>query len=209
MSVQNKSESGFFLPLLLAVIVAFAAGFFVKAFYPTLLSQVTSSPSKPKTTVQEITIPSDVVKISGCIPFEGEHWVRTQDLPRGPFYVTYNGKLTAFEYMFNPEEIPGKDVANMSFPQLITHMQTNKLELKDVVNNLQSLPFDLKNATYTYSDLHWTAPHAGQLKPHFDLHFYVQSREEMKKVCPDATLQGVLPDSLVKDLIKEGVPLPQ
>lgn len=209
MSARNNIQSGFFLPIVLAVIVAFAAGYFANIVLPSTLLNTPNPSSKSSQPSQDITLPTGLVKISGCIPFEGEHWVRPQDLPHGPFYVTNDKKVTAVEYMIEPEEIPGKDYAAMPFPQFIGYMQKNNLGLNNIVDELQSLSFDLSNAKYTYSDIHWTAPHAGQLKPHYDIHFYLQPKSEMKKVCPEATLQDVFPEALMQDLSKQGVPLPQ
>jgi hypothetical protein len=115
----------------------------------------------------------------------------------------------AVEYMFESDEIPGEQLATMSFPELISYMEKNKLGLKDIVMDLQSLDFNLPPGNYTYSDLHWTAPHAGAVKPHYDIHFYLHPREVMSNVCPESTLQEVLPESIVQDLIKAGVPIPQ
>lgn len=212
MSARKHFQSGFFLPIVIAVVIAFAAGFFVQTFLQSSNLKDTFSTASSLNKKEEpkaISLPKDLVKISGCIPFEGEHYVRPQDVPHGPFYVIYNGKLTAIEYMFEPSEVPGENYAKMSFPELIDSMQKNKLALKDIVDELQTLSFSLPSGNYTYSDLHWTAPHAGVLHPHFDLHFYLQSKEEMKNVCPESTLQDVLPEDLVKDLINSGVPLPQ
>ena len=211
MTARKKLQSGFFLPMLLAILVAFVIGFFANMSLQKsgFANKFLSLGLKPDKKTDEITLPSDLVKISGCIPFEGEHFVRAQDIPHGPFYVIHNGKLMAMEYMFELKDIPGEEYAEMTFPQLITHMQSNKLALKDIVNELQTLKFDLPKANYTYMDIHWTAPHAGVLNPHYDLHLYVAEKEEMNTVCPDSTLQDVLPEDLVKDLINSGVPLPK
>jgi len=194
--------------MILIIIAAFVLGFFAQSMLKN-----SNMKNNPLTTTDDkkpqVPLPTDLVKISGCIPFEGEHYVRPTDVPFGPFYVINDGKLMAIEYMFEEADIPGEKYAKMTFPDLIGYMQKNKLALKDIVNDSQSLSFDLKNANFTYSDLHWTAPHAGVVKPHFDLHFYFAPREEMQKVCPDSTIQDVLPEDLVKDILKSGVPLPK
>lgn len=208
-----KYQKGFVLPVLLSFIIAFVAGYGVSAYVPvsTLSSQLTGNKqtTESTSTANKVVLPTDLIKISGCIPFEGEHWVRQSDLPNGPFYVIYNGEVMATEYMFGPKEIPGENYARMPFPEFLAYMQKNNLELKDIVNELQTLDFPMPKADYKYMDLHWTAPHAGSVEPHFDLHFYLKTKEEMQQVCPDSTLQEVLPEMLIQDLVKSGVALPQ
>lgn len=165
---------------------------------------------KPVATEQnKIKLPANMVKISGCIPFEGEHWVAQKDTPHGPYYVTYNGKLMALEYMFTQEDIVGEKYAKMSPDQLIAYMQTNKLDLKGLVNEVRSFNFDTFGAEVKYFDIHWTSPHAGEITPHYDMHLYLQDRATMNTVCPESGLQDVFSDDVMQGLQKSGIALPK
>ena len=191
--------------LLLAAIALFISGGII---LPAMTMKLKSTPvqlSKPT-----LKIPSDLVKISGCIPYEGEHYVNPKDLPHGPYYIIYNNKVLALEYMFSPEDIPGADYSKMSPDQFVKYMQVNKLELNDVVNELRSFNFDTPdNAEVKYVDIHWTAPHAGEIEPHYDMHMYLVEKAELDKVCPEASIDEVFTEEIIHSLIEKKIPLPQ
>lgn len=187
-----------YYPLLLALVALLGATSLFLYFAGT-----GSSAAKAQT----ITLPPDAVKISGCIPHEGEHWVRVPDLPNGPFYVTYNNQVTAFEYMVFEDKIPGKEFAHMPASQAMEYMQKNNLSLSDLVKNL-SEGFPLPPVSFKKMTLHWTPPHAGLTVPHYDMHFYLWDNAQLDQICPDAAIESTLPQDLVKDLMNRGIDVP-
>ncbi len=157
-----------------------------------------------------IQLPRDAIKLSGCVPFMGEHWAVPEDLPFGPTYLVNNNQVIGIEYMFRMNEIPGEFLANADSVTAQHHLQENNLGLSDIVEH--TFTFPLSNLKYKFAALDWSAPHAGFVEPHFDMHFYLIDKEEAKTVCPDSTLLDVQSPELEQMLQENSVPyipLPQ
>jgi hypothetical protein len=151
----------------------------------------------------KIVIPKDAVQVSGCLPYMGIHWVRPQDVPHGPYYVTYNGKLTAVEYMFRPDEIPGQTIAQASPSAFLAYMSNHPLS--DLTR--PAFTFDLAGVNgIKFMNIEWTAPHAGFLVPHYDVHFYLVSKEETQTICPNAKLEEAQTPAIEQILRKNNIP---
>ena len=204
-SSNNKGFIGEALVLGVVLVVAGAAFWLYR----------NQSTPKQNEVVEEISLPSDAVQISGCVPFEGEHWVRVQDLPHGPIYVVDKGKIVALDYMYRPDEFPGEAVAKMAPAELGAYMQEKNYSVADLVkeafggntpgvSNFVSMP----NVPFKSFDIHWTAPHPGILEPHIDIHFFMNTAAEREQVCPDADLEQIAPASLITRLQELGVPVP-
>ena len=205
---QNPKSSHLatYILLLLTVFFFGVSGVLVYKLYMTpKVADKTNTKSAP---VAQISIPKDAVKISGCISHEGEHWVQPQNLPNGPFYVSYNNKVIAFEYMLSPDQIPGNDVAHMSPGDTMKYLQDNKLTLSDFVHQLDKT-YELPATIIKDFSMHWTPPHAGFVIPHYDIHFYLVDKSERDQVCPQSTFDDILPSSMVQDLKQRGIALPQ
>lgn len=155
-----------------------------------------------------VTLPPGAVKISECVPDMGDHWVRPQDIPGGPYYVVYQGKVVSVEYMFKPEDIPGQKVANYTFPEFEKYMTENNYTLLDVVRNNEKV-YDLGG--YNYDSIHvaWTAPHAGYPVPHMDVHAYVIPEAEVHAICPDAGIEDVHSPEVIKTIQEYNIPVPE
>lgn len=160
-------------------------------------------------TKKKISVPEGAVKISGCIPHEGEHWVEVDKLPAGPYYVAYNGVVTALDYMFTEADIPGKDFAHKSLQEEVAYMQENDMDLSDLVHHLDQeygVPGDVPVKSWS---IHWTPPHGGMIEPHFDMHLYLVDQNELESICPDAPMDSVLPQDIYQELKRLGVPVPE
>lgn len=153
------------------------------------------------------TLPMGAVKLSECIPHEGEHWVVPKDLPYGPFYSTYNGKVISTEYMFTEDSIPGKEGVNMSFDEVVTFMNHTNLSFSDLVKN-SFFGFDLFDHRYKSFDIHWSAPHAGFDTPHIDVHFFLVDKSELENICPDAKIENVYSEEILKAVDEHNIPFP-
>lgn len=194
-------------------ILVFLLVFFVGVSGYLLYNTYTSPKSDTKSMTKaastpQLSIPKDAVKISGCISHEGEHWVQPQNLPNGPFYVAYNNKVLAFEYMLSADQIPGNDIAHMTPEQSMKYLQDNKLSLSDFVHQLDKT-YELPTSSLKDFSIHWTPPHAGFVVPHYDIHFYVVDKAERDQVCPAATFDQILPADMVQDLKQRGIAVPQ
>lgn len=205
----KKQRAVLFLSLLSLTLLTVSAvlGF---ALNRSLASQTPPTPTSTpeEATETKFTIPKNAVKISGCIPHEGSHWVEPQNLSNGPFYVEYNGQLTAIEYMYHEDEIPGKEVAMMAMPQAIKYMQDNKLTLSGYVKMLEEHTITLPDVKVKDMSIHWTPPHAGLAEPHVDVHLYVVDKAFRETICPEAQMDSTLPPELFEDLRKRGIELP-
>ncbi|CAN5199702.1 hypothetical protein BH09PAT2_BH09PAT2_03250 [soil metagenome] len=153
------------------------------------------------------TLPPGAVKLSECVPYEGEHWVLPKDLPYGPFYSTYNGKLISTEYMFTEEEIPGKEGSKMSYEDTLKFMRAKNLTFGDIVKS-SLFGFDMFGHKYKTFDIHWSAPHAGLAVPHFDAHFFLVDKAEQQKICPDAKIENVYSEEIMKSIDEHDIPFP-
>lgn len=200
----KSTKRGVVMPLVL-VIVVLSVGL-VSLLYFTLFNS--SNAANGRLSADSIKVPQNAIKISGCIPGQGEHWVEADQLPSGPFYVTHNGKVTAIEYMLFDDEIPGKDFSFMAPDKAMGYMQEHNLSLSDLVKQID-LTFTLPNIEFKRWGIHWTPPHAGLTRPHYDIHFFLIDEAEAAGICPEADFGTVLPQDLVEDLIRQGVEMPQ
>lgn len=154
------------------------------------------------------TLPVSAVKVSECIPHMGEHWVAPEDIPNGPFYLVSKNKILGLEYMFALDEIPGQLTANMSLPEFIAYMEKNNLSLGDVVKTT-SPKYDLHGTKFTNFSFEWSSPHAGQPKPHYDIHLYLADQKELDLVCPNATVQDAVSPEVIENIQRNNIPFPE
>lgn len=118
-------------------------------------------------TVNVAILPEGTIQLTPVVPQMGEHWANPKDMPLGPIYGVYNGKLVFFEYM------PAKDLDKT---------------VHDVPGNLVPLPSKID-----HFDIDWNPQgHEGYEVPHYDMHLYYISREEQNKIMP-AGMSG-MPD---------------
>jgi hypothetical protein len=199
----------FIIPVLILLNVSALAGIYYyfnnKTQNPVM--QVDKASVTPETETPMVTLPDDAVKVSECIPFMGEHWVQPSKLPLGPYYVVYKGKVTALEYMFTPDKIPGEKGAKMSEAEAMDFMKKNNLTLADLVKTFD-LHLPLQNQKYQFLSIEWNAPHSGITTPHIDTHAYLISEEETKLICPDATIESVYSQEVMDNVKKYKIPFP-
>ncbi len=93
-------------------------------------------------------LPAGVMQLSPCVPGMGEHWANPKNLPLGPIYGVYNGKLVFSEIMVDQKAF----AAGKSF-----------------VDELKPLP----GYTIDHVDVEFEAHgHPGYMIPHYDIHAY-------------------------------------
>lgn len=157
---------------------------------------------------KDIPLPPDAVKISECVPYMGEHWVQPQNIPGGPYYVVYQGKVVSLEYMFKEEDIPGEKVAKLSFPDYIKYLKDNNYTLAEAIKVNDRAYSLLKGYEYDSVHIAWTAPHAGFTVPHIDMHIYLIPEAELDNVCPNMTLEQLDSPEVIKTLKEKNIPYP-
>ncbi len=158
--------------------------------------------------IKEPKLPTDAIKISECVPAMGEHWVQPQNIPNGPYYVVYQGKVIGTEFMFKYEELPGEKVAKMSLPEFQKYLTTNKFTLKDSVL-ANDIAFKLDESQYKTITLSWSAPHAGFPEPHIDMHAYLLPEEQIETICPDVGIDQVYSPEVIQTIQEKNIPFPE
>ncbi|TMV45678.1 hypothetical protein FE783_28440 [Paenibacillus mesophilus] len=109
-----------------------------------------------------LALPKGTVQITPVVPAMGEHWSNPQagDLPIGPIYGVYNGRLVFLEYMIAQEDFTkGKNHANLA--------------------GMKGVP----SPAVVQIDVEFQATgHEGFEVPHYDIHAYFISEEEQQKI---------------------------
>lgn len=103
-------------------------------------------------------LPEGTVQVSPVIPGMGEHWANPGDLPLGPIYCVYEGKVVCLEFMISQEEFSaGKSWTDLSgIPGL------------PPVNHV-NIGFEANG-------------HEGFEVPHYDMHLYFIDPAEQKAI---------------------------
>ncbi|MFC5406060.1 hypothetical protein [Cohnella soli] len=115
-----------------------------------------------KNEVYVLALPEGTVQITPLVPAMGEHWSNPQagDLPTGPIYGVYKGKLVFLEYMVAQEDfVAGKNHVNV--PGMKGYPSPSVVQ------------FDLEFQEHG---------HEGFEVPHYDIHAYFISDEEQQKI---------------------------
>lgn len=122
----------------------------------------------PQPATRPAGVPADALMVSPCIATMGEHWANLKNLPLGPIYGVWNGKLVFTEIMVSVKD----------------------LEKGFSYSNIRALP----DHTIDHIDFAFEPNgHAGFPVPHYDLHAYYVSPAEEAAICPDG-----IPDPSMK-----------
>lgn len=105
-------------------------------------------------------MPADAIPISPVVPGMGEHWANPRNLPVGPIYGVYKGKVVFLEYMLSQEDLKaGKSWTNLAADPSLPPV--HHVEVEFVPNG-----------------------HEGYEIPHYDVHLYLVPHEEHVKYMP-------------------------
>lgn len=113
-----------------------------------------------------LSIPTDAIKLSECVPNMGEHYANPANLPFGPIYLVDNGKVIGIEYMIHENELE-ENILD------IDGHKTGKPAIMSAFNT----KFDHVELNYNPEG------HEGDEVAHYDLHMYLVSAEEQAKAC--------------------------
>ena len=137
----------------------------MKSLLTTLLLAVVATPVLSQDTYATLpdveSLPEGVVRISGVVPMMGEHWADPVTLPLGPIYCVHQGKVICLEFMMAQDEF----TAGQSWPMLA---------------GMEGLPA----ANHTHIGLQ-AAGHEGFEVPHYDIHMYYLTPEEVAQIQPE------------------------
>jgi len=112
------------------------------------------------TTAATLKVPANATMIAQCTPGEGTQYVLPANIPHGPIYNVWNGKITGLEYMMGVSEIASMKTQNL----LLKSQQYNHIDV-------------------TYE----AAGHAGFTEPHYHMILsFIPYGEEQKITCGSA-----------------------
>ncbi len=103
-------------------------------------------------------LPEGTVQISAVVPAMGAHWANPDDLPLGPIYCVHEGKVVCLEFMMAQEEF----VSGESWHAL---------------SGVDGLP-PVDHIDVGFLD----HGHEGFEVPHYDIHLYFLSPEEIAAI---------------------------
>ncbi|WP_219640463.1 hypothetical protein [Cohnella sp. CFH 77786] len=107
-----------------------------------------------------LALPAGSIQLTPVVPAMGEHWGNLQDLPTGPIYGVYEGKLVFIEYMIAQEDfIKGTSHVNLS--------------------GMKGVPSPAVIQTDIEFQEHG---HEGFEIPHYDIHAYFITDEEQQQI---------------------------
>lgn len=110
--------------------------------------------------VYVLALPEGSIQLTPVVPAMGEHWANLQDMPIGPIYGVYKGKLVFIEYM----------VAQDDFVKGVSH--TN-------LGGMKGLP----SPSVVQTDIEFQEHgHEGFEIPHYDIHAYFITDEEQQQI---------------------------
>jgi hypothetical protein len=108
-----------------------------------------------------LVLPKGTIQLEPhVVPAMGEHWANPAELPLGPIYGVYKGKLVFLEYMVAQEDFAkGKNYVNIA--------------------GMKGLP----SPSVVQTDIEYQAHgHPGFEIPHFDIHAYFITDEEQQAI---------------------------
>lgn len=107
-----------------------------------------------------LVLPEGSIQLTPVVPAMGEHWANLQDMPIGPIYGVYNGKLVFIEYM----------IAQEDFIKGVSH--TN-------LGGMKGVP----SPSVVQSDIEFQEHgHEGFEIPHYDIHAYFITDEQQQQI---------------------------
>jgi hypothetical protein len=122
------------------------------------IGNFTSGWDQKSKTANVTVLPEGVIKLTPAVPQMGEHWANPKNMPLGPIFGLYNGKLIFIEVM------PAKDLDKT---------------IHDIPGT-GDIPIPIK---VDHFDIDWEPNgHEGFLVPHYDIHEYFISREEQNQI---------------------------
>lgn len=105
-------------------------------------------------------LPDNVIQVSPLVPTMGEHWADPSTLPLGPIYCVHNGKIVCLEFMISQEDF----AAGKSWPTL--------------AGMAGLIPVNHTNIGFEPHG------HEGFEVPHYDIHMYFITPEEVANIQP-------------------------
>jgi hypothetical protein len=124
-----------------------------------LLGALAAPALPPQPSTRPAGMPAGAVKISPCVATMGEHWANPRDLPFGPIYGVYNGKIVFTEVMIDQKSFArGKGWRDILHP-----LPGHRIDHVDIAFNPHG--------------------HEGYPVPHYDVHAYYVAHSVHQAYC--------------------------
>jgi len=105
-------------------------------------------------------LPKGTIQITPVVPGMGEHWADPKNLPLGPIYGVYGGKITFLEYMISQDD----------FVKGVNHTELARNESLPAIDHID---FEFQ-----------PNGHEGYEIPHYDIHEYMISHSDHTAITP-------------------------
>jgi hypothetical protein len=127
----------------------------------SLLAALGAPALPPQPAVRPAGMPAGVLKLSPCVATMGEHWANPRNMPFGPIYGVYNGKIIFTEVMIDQKSFEqGK-----GWPDVLHPLPGHRIDHVDIAFNPHG--------------------HEGYPVPHYDLHAFYVPHAVHDAYCPN------------------------
>ncbi len=123
-------------------------------FGPLVQGSSSAAPAPPA------GMPAGAVQISPCVARMGEHWANPRDLPFGPIYGVYNGRIVFTEVMIDQKSL----VQGKGWHDILRPLPGYRIDHVDIGFNPHG--------------------HQGYPVPHYDVHAYYVPHAVHEAYCP-------------------------
>lgn len=127
----------------------------------------------------KVTLPPEYQQLTPVIPGMGSHWANLADMPLGPILLlTEDSKILGVEYMYSEDMLEDVTIQTPEGPEYFKALSGLKI----------SLPELGIEKTVVYADVGFMGHgHEGFDVPHWDLHFYFVSQDELAELTAPPT----------------------
>lgn len=116
----------------------------------------------------KMELPAGAQKLSDVVPAMGEHWANPAQLPLGPIYLVHKGEVIGLEYMWTEDMMQAVSIPTPAGPE----------EFSALVPLPVGVAVDHVNIAFMEHG------HEGFEVPHWDMHLYFITQEEMAAIMP-------------------------
>lgn len=140
----------------LMLLIGLGAGFGVAQLAASKAEKPVALPAPQQTADKQLAVPEGATVIAECAKGRGKQYVLPENIPQGPVYNVYNGKVIGIEYMLGQQ---------------------------DVLNNKDYLNLPLRGVKYDHINIGLLSKgHSGYPDPHYHVDVFTISHEEAAKI---------------------------
>lgn len=162
----KTSKISTYLLMIISLFVGVLVGYSFFIAYP--LEKISPDISYTQPNSKELTLPADAVRIQSCANHKGSLYAKPSNIPDGPVYMVYNGKVIGIEFMLDKDDfLQGKSYQFLS----ALNVQVNHVNIGFLSQGHEGYPI-----------------------PHYHVDLYTVGKEEELAIkCPTTSAQITLP----------------